>query len=251
MVRRALAGGISFLLMVGWAFGGTPFGGDDGGFIPPNAPTKRCEEGFLGAAKFTARCVMKCHTKAATFALRARPFDEETCEQTCLIKFMARANRLVTEGGCPPCLDTTGQVAIGNAIEDFVDDLSGDVYCAPGTPFGGDDPGNVPADKDMARCQSRVHSNLGHLVTCLRLAHLKAARQAFRGDAFDDESLEQDCRAKYDDGTLTILAHAGCPPCLDAAAQGDLATGTEQFADESLASIYCASPSGAFLADGV
>jgi len=252
MTRRLLlAAGVSFLMTVAPASGGTPFGGDDPGFVPPNPPVKRCEEGVLKSATRLARCLFKCHKKAADFALKAKPFDEEACEQgKCLDQFGRNRDNRLAAGGCPACLDAAGQDAIGSQVEAFAEALNGDIYCTAGTPFGGDDPGNVPPDKDTARCQGKVANNLGQFMKCVGLAHQKAARQAFRGGVFDDESNEQGkCRAKYDAAAQHLVSQGGCPACLDTASQVDIGTQGEDLAEGSLGAIYCASPSGAFVGE--
>ena len=242
--RLLLAAGVSFLMTVAPASGGTPFGGDDTGFVPPSPPNKRCSEAVHKGTSKLARCLFKCHIKAADSALKGKAFDEELCEQAkCLQKFAAKGAKLIAAGGCPSCLDATGQDAIATQLEGFVDSINGDVYCTPGTPLGGDDPGNVPPDTNTARCQSKMQTNLARFMNCVRLGHKKAARQAFRGDAFNDEALEQACRALYNNAILP------CAACLDATAEGDLATQAEQFADDNLGAVYCASPSGAFVGE--
>jgi hypothetical protein len=125
----------------------------------------------------------------------------------------------------------------------FVDSINGDIYCAPGVPFGDDDPGNVPADVSTARCEDHIARHVDQFLHCVRKCHFHAARRAFRGDAFDDDGCEQLCRLK-------TVSDFGCVPCLDMTAVDNIVTQSEQFADSSLASVYCASPGGAFLADG-
>src|SRR2546425_12182441 len=59
---------------------GDPFGGDDAGCIPPTAAVGECEDGGQKALTKYIQTVIKCHIKAADYAVRGTPFDEEVCE---------------------------------------------------------------------------------------------------------------------------------------------------------------------------
>ena len=79
---------------------GTPFGGDDTGFVPPDKETLKCESSVTkNAAKFTL-AVSICHDKAADAGVKGKTFDEEACETAARGKYDA-ANAKLT---CPtPC----------------------------------------------------------------------------------------------------------------------------------------------------
>src|SRR5262245_30441211 len=107
-MRNVLAGLVPAFVLFATApaLATPPLGGDDGGFVPPSAPIKRCEEAvLLQTLKKYASCVIKCHAKASKAALTAKPFDEEACEQSCTDRFEAKAQSAIAGGGCPSCLD--------------------------------------------------------------------------------------------------------------------------------------------------
>src|SRR5437879_13185162 len=57
-----------------------PFGGDDAGCIPPTTAVAKCEDGVQKALSKYIQTVIKCHIKAADYAVTSTPFDEELCE---------------------------------------------------------------------------------------------------------------------------------------------------------------------------
>lgn len=226
---------------------GTPLGGDDGGFVPPDGNSKRCEERVLGQALGKGKlfsCLTKCHVKAASVALKSGTFDDTACELGCIAKYDA----VGYPGACPACLDGTGRHAIALQIEAYIDAAMGDVYCAGTTAFGDDDGGFIAPDKSTDKCEGKAAQNVIKFVAgCVRLCHFKAVRHALRNEPSDDEACEGDCLAKYDTVRDKFLAKGICPPCLDATAQHGLATDAEAFVDGLNGAIYCASPGGAFL----
>src|ERR1041384_4937941 len=76
-----LIGGLVGVLGVGSAIAGTPFGGDDSGFIPPNKDVAKCEERVAKELGKAANCVLGCHRKRAKGSL-ADDTAEDTCEST-------------------------------------------------------------------------------------------------------------------------------------------------------------------------
>src|SRR6476660_1958355 len=133
--RLMLAAVASLALTVSSASGGTPLGGDDTGFVPPDAQIKRCEEAVVPKAASLIRCVVQCHIKTADLAVKGSTFDEEGCEQECLFKFASKIDVVLARQSCAPC---TGEMAPGimSGTEGFADAINGDIYCAPGAPFG-------------------------------------------------------------------------------------------------------------------
>src|SRR5262245_44050395 len=142
--------GLAAAIGAGSARAGTPFGGDDTGFVPPDKATLKCESSVTkNAAKFTL-AVSICHDKAADAGVKGKTFDEEACETAARGKYDA-ANAKLT---CPSCIDSN---AIGNTVETMLDTAAnGGIYCdtTSGTPFGGDDSGDVPANKNAEKCQN-------------------------------------------------------------------------------------------------
>jgi hypothetical protein len=241
LIRRG-AIGIAVMAAVGasgWALAGGPIGGDDPGFFPSDKNVLKCEDGVAKAASKLAGAVIKCHTKAADSAVAMKTFDEEACENTASGKYDATVAKLASL--CPPCMNAT---AIRDSAISQLDMLANAlVYCEAGTPFGGDDGGNVPSGKVTLKCADGAYKNiskqLGGVVKC----HIKQVDSLFKGKAFDEETCEGTATSKAvaANGKLT-----GCAACLASALPGLPAT-VESMIDSINGTTYCASPSGAFL----
>ncbi len=108
---------------------GTPFGGDDTGFIPPDSVERGCEDQITKLVGRDAVCIERCHQKRASGAL---PDDgiEDVCEESgadsCLGRFRNHAQEL--QDRCAPCVDSLN---LGLTVESVLDTRNGLVYCAP------------------------------------------------------------------------------------------------------------------------
>jgi hypothetical protein len=240
--------GIPFLVLLFIAvraIAGTPFGGDDAGFVPPDAATFACES---TVEKHFAKLIGgtgACHVTAARMGVRGNVFDEEACED----RARARYDR-ATAGlaGCPSCLDIGAYAAAEVARIDTI--ISSALYCdkSSGRPLGdADDLGYVPADVTAARCQNRTARRLGHLAETLVGCHVRLAADAFRSgvpDGAAEDACEAAALAKYDAAVALLV---GCPTCLDATHRASLGAIVVLGENVVVGSAYCASPGGAFL----
>ena len=125
-----LVAALSVGLWMAPARAGTPFGGDDTGFIPPAANAK-CEAGAAKAAGKLVACIMKCHASRASGKL-ADDTAEDSCEKTlagksCTAKFAASIAKL---SGCPSCINGTSMAGVAAFAESILDASNGMVYCA-------------------------------------------------------------------------------------------------------------------------
>ena len=225
---------------VGAARAGTPFGGDDTGFVPPDTGTLKCESSVKkNAAKLTL-AVSLCHIKAADAGVKGKTFDEEGCETTARGKYDA-ANAKLT---CPMCVDSK---AIGDNVQSMLDTAANaGIYCdnTSGKPLGDtDDSGFVPASKDAEKCQNLTTKQLALLVGTVSKCHNKAAAQALKAVAFDEESCENAAVSKFGAFTQKLT---NCPSCLTTLL-GSLGQAVANGVDAALGTTYCQSPSGAFL----
>jgi hypothetical protein len=94
---------------------GTPFGGDDTGFIPPpNSAIKNCEIKVGKAEIKLATCYLNCAALRASGTLSDEA-AEEACESTCTSTFTGLVAGLT---GCPSCLDSG---AIATMTESLID----------------------------------------------------------------------------------------------------------------------------------
>ena len=235
----ALIGGGVAAALVGLAFAGTPFGGDDTGFIPPAANYK-CEAGFAKNAAKAAAAVIKCHIKAAGAAFAAKPFDEEGCEAAAVAKAAASNLKLT---GCPTCLNTAAQAAIIGSAVGALDSSNGVFFCGGSVLFGGDDTGKIPSSKDELKCESGAIKNVGKLTKAIVKCHIKYAAAVIKAKAFDEEACETAAKGKFDAANAKLTV---CPACLSALFPA-LGGAVEGQIDTLNGGTWCASPSGAFI----
>lgn len=232
-----LVGGAVSAMGVGIVLAGTPFGGDDSGFIPPAANFK-CVSGFAKNASKYAAGIAGCHIKAASAAFAAKPFDEEACETALRAKIDATNAKLT---GCPSCLN---QAAVLDFAVDQLDSANAVFFCGGTTPLGGDDGGVVPTDKNVLKCESAVVKGVGKLSAAIVKCHIKQADAVIKGKAFDEEACEDKEINKFNAANTKIAAI--CPPCLSGLF-GVLGDQVEQQIDNANGDTWCASPSGAFI----
>ena len=207
--------------------------------MPSDKATLKCESSVTkNAAKLTL-AVSICHDKATDAGVKGKTFDEEACETAARGKYDA-ANAKLT---CPSCIDSG---TIRDSVESRLDTAANAaIYCdnTSGTPFGGDDSGFVPANKDAEKCQNLTTKQLALLVGTVSKCHNKMAAQALKGVSFDEEACESAAVSKFNAFTAKLT---NCPTCLSTLL-GTLGQSTADGLDAALGTTYCASPSGAFL----
>jgi hypothetical protein len=255
-MRRLLALAMGTCLLMGVAHAGTPFGGDDTGFAPPDKAALVCAGKVLLLGSKTAVKIMQCHDDLAADALAGQGIgnSEEACENAATSKLDGQLSKLFAQHNCAACLATT-TATLGADLEAAGDADLGDKFCSGTTSFAAigqtDDTGFVPPDGVTYKCEAAVAKNLARLNYCIAKCHVKMAKYAIRGVPFDDEACEstdprRSCRAKYNK-VRDKLASLPCPVCVNSAMQDQLADEVEANADAGLGAFYCASPSGAFL----
>jgi hypothetical protein len=232
----ALSTGVALAAGIAVAIAGTPFGGDDTGTIPsdaPKGPITKCENGVGKAVGKLVGALGKCTASRATGKF-ADDSAEDTCEGAALAKFNATKS-----AGCGAC---TNIPATGTGVVALTDANNNTVYCtATGTPFGGDDSGNIPSDAPkgpITKCENGVNKAVGKLAASLLKCHASQASGKL-ADPSAEDACESAALTKF--GTTKT---AGCDPCTNLAALGAFVEGQ---VDGANSGIYCASPSGAFL----
>ena len=253
--KRTLA--IALLgMLAGSAVAGTPFGGDDTGFIPPTKNVAKCESSVARSHAKAVACILGCHRKRATGAL-ADETAEDTCEKTgparssCKGKYdVATGNASKINALCPPCLDPTTRGDFFGAIEGALDALNSNVYCAGTTQWGGEDTGFIPPDKATTKCENTVGKAVAKAALCVTGCHVARASKKLADDTAEDDcekgTSKSSCKSKYSRATGTKL-DATCPSCLGPSARANLFGTVEGLLDADNRIEYCASPSGAFL----
>jgi len=239
MVRMriaTLAAGL-MLLGAGWVSAANPpFGGDDSGFDPPNkSKLGKCEDGVAKASGKLVASLIKCHADV----VGGKATDDEACEGAAIGKFTTKTKTT----DCGSCTNLTTAAA---TIESIVDNNNNSVFCqANGTPFGGDDTGNVPADAPkgpQSKCAVGVGKAVGKLAAAIIKCHIARADGKTTDDAGED-ACEDAAIAKFTAKTKTT----GCDPCVNLTA---IAGVVETNSDVGNGLAYCASsPSGAFVAE--
>jgi uncharacterized repeat protein (TIGR02543 family) len=124
--------------------GTVALGDDDGGFVPPDKTSRKCEDAVAKNFAALVACVERCHVKTADLGLKGKPFDEEACETTnvkgsCRAKYTVASARLLKNPlVCPTCLGVAQQATLGDQAERDVDALRGSIYCAGTTTLEND-----------------------------------------------------------------------------------------------------------------
>jgi len=256
----ALGAGVALAAGVAVAIAGTPFGGDDTGTIPSGKTTLKCESSIAKAVGKATGCVGKCHASRSSGKFTSDT-AEDACEsmstppgKSCLEKFTAsgaKAQSGDTTGGCN-CVNVPGLATI---IEADLDGMNNSVYCdtTSGTPFGGDDTGDLPVAKSLtAKCEDGVNKLVGKAVACVIKCHNSRASGKLADDTAEDACEKQStpagksCLEKFTAGVTKAQSKdtsGGCN-CIVGAT---LATTIEGVLDGGNNLTWCASPSGAFV----
>jgi len=260
--KFVLTAAAAALVSGGVAFAGTPFGGDDQGFVPPDKATAKCEDTATKNAGKLTSALITCHSKLAAAAFKdiTKNTEDETCEKAAQDKATA-VNAKLTNPPCPACL-VNGLASGEQTTRDQVDLNGGVVYCEGTTQLGdSDDLGAmVPTDKNSLKCETSISKLADKFIGCILKCHIKAADSRLAGKVFDEEACEDDdgvahtkaCGNKYDIGVgKLVVAGKACNPsgtvhCAASSAPG-LRSLILSIVDQRNAEAYCASPSGAFL----
>src|SRR5437870_640975 len=121
---------------------------------------------------------------------------------------------------------------------------TGASLAAPGDPFGGDEPGCFPLNKNAAKCQHTVAKAASKALVCILGCHLKRADGKLADDTAEDACESTDpvksCKAKYDKTTgPASKINALCPPCFDATARATAFANAETQLDALGGVVYC------------
>jgi len=230
---------------------GQPFYGDATGFIPPTVPTRKCEATIGKAAGKAAACIGKC-TAARADGKLADDTAEDACEKnnagkSCLELFAAAATKAQEKDSGPSGCGCVNISNLSTIIEADLDSMNSAVYCdtTSGTPFGGDDTGDIPvAGSPVAMCEDTVNKLVGKAIACVIKCH--AAQASRKLDQYTEDTCEKFNAGKacFDKFQAGVAKLTGCPPCINATT---LFGTIETTLDAGNGLTYCASPSGAFV----
>jgi len=226
-VRRSI--GFALLLGASVAMASVPFGGDDTGTIPsdaPKGPVTKCENKVTKLASKLVVAILKCHTARASGKL-ATDTAEEQCEATAETKFEA-----VKLTGCNSC---TALTTLATEVEGLVDSNNKSIYCtAQGAAFGSDDSGRIPPDAPtgpVTVCENNVAKAVGKLVIGIEKCHADRAAGKLTDDTTEDQC-EATVETKFETTKVT-----GCTSCT---VLSTLASSVEKTYDQANNLFYCA-----------
>ena len=230
---------------------GQPFADDDPGCVPDTTEHRKCSGTLAKAFATLVSGVSRCHDRQARAAFAGSSTDEEACETKVQIRFEAHR-----DGVAAAC--SAAQLALAAAEETQLLDASdarsldahnADAYCDASSGIAidptGDDAGWVPASPDALWCARGVAKNLAKLAQASLKCHAKMAYGFYTGRDFDEEACEEfdplthrGARDRYSVRALKLIAHGGCPPCLDSIQQEALAVRTMNQVDADNARLY-------------
>src|SRR5581483_4026299 len=149
------------LFVASAAAAGTPFGGDDAGFVPPSQPALVCSSKVTTGIAKLRDGITRCHIQLAKARLirRDTTADDEGCEEKAKGKFARAVAKAFHPGGCPPCV-VAATAGLGDAIETELDASNVRIYCNGLHPFGGDDTGSTPLNGLYFDGQRRAARNV-------------------------------------------------------------------------------------------
>ena len=230
---------------------GQPFDDDDAGCVPDTTEHRKCSEKLAKAFGRLIAAVTSCHDRQARAAVSGFVFDEEGCEASAQTRFEASRDAV-----SPLCSATQLALASDEETElldptnpGSLDAQNGDVYCdstsGNALDSGGDDTGWVPATADALWCARGVGKSLAKLAQAALRCHAKMAYSFFTGRTFDEEACEEfdplagrGARDRFSMRALRLIAHGGCPSCLDDIQQEALAVRTTGQLDADNARLY-------------
>jgi hypothetical protein len=135
---------------------------DAGGYVPSTRDNLRCSDTAGQNLMLLVRGVTGCHLRLARASFNNQPvaehrvltggraqglrygpqlavfvkglrvFDEEACERRARERYVRSARQVTVRDMCPPCLDLTAQVALGDAAVATVEQESGRIFICPG-----------------------------------------------------------------------------------------------------------------------
>jgi hypothetical protein len=218
----------------------TPFGGDDTGCLTADKSKSTCEQKVLKNVVKAVAGTIKCQKKQADSAFKNASFDEEACETAVLTKFTG-----TTDTTNCSCVNTA---TIAATIESTVDGNNNKIYCDPaGTPFGGDDTGNVASTKTILVCEDKLGKCVSLLAKGYGLCHQHAAQDFVHGTAFDEEACEEtNPTGPVNAFNKCVASLQGCQGCEDTSGLRSL---LDSSFDTGNVLVFCESPSGAFVAN--
>ncbi|HYD47751.1 MAG TPA: thrombospondin type-1 domain-containing protein [Terriglobales bacterium] len=195
-----------------------------GGFVPSNKGVLKCEQGLVKNVAKRLACQAKCDSKEAADS----SYDEVDCSATCQLKFDGSKEKSIAKATCPACLDSVAEHdAVMVPALASLSSLSASVYCQAGAIDG------------ALGCEQKLGKALIKLGQCQDKCHSKLVGALLKVKPFDESLCQIGCRAKFDKLAGKLASAGGCPSCLGASQQSDLAAQVEATRQRGNAAFYC------------
>lgn len=187
------------------------------------------------------KCLTKCHIGRVRGKLTDQT-AEDACEtsnggKSCLEKFAAAQAKL---SGCPTCIDPT---IIAQRMERLIDSGNSLPYCGSGTPWGGDDKGNIPSDAPdgpVTRCANLLAAIMGKDFGSMGKCHVLRAN-----GKLPDQQAEDQCEIERGNkNAQKVFVINGCDPCVygPSGATPAILYYVQKALDDLKLAVYCDAP---------
>jgi hypothetical protein len=218
------------------------------GFVPPDATSNKVEQGVAKNLTKLAAAVTKCHQKGVGNQLKNKPSGVAACDSAALGKYNAGTAKLTGV----PCIDPPTQQSTGVNVAGLVPSFDPTLWCDGSTPLDGEMGGGfVPADSTVNKTEQSVSKILIKHVGAVSKCALKGVGNLFKNKPDGAQACIDAARAKADASVAKIQSaiNALTPSnCLKAEnAPSGLLDVVTALTLSFNGTIFCASPSGAFL----
>jgi hypothetical protein len=224
---------------------------DDQGCVSNTKGHLKCSEKISKVLTKVVYMVTICHEKQVKSRLKGvsdvdAGAAEELCEAHARTTLDRTLEKLQNSGTCDPIQLSNAAASESTLLDpgpDSLDAHNADYYCdaTSGNPIGDDDAGFVPVDAAALKCAASVARNVAKLILAAGKCHEKMNGYFFKGKNFDETACEENDPVKhkaaidkYGKVRDKLVASAICPPCLDYAAQNDLANAALEGGDAQL-----------------
>lgn len=223
---------------------------NSGGWVPPDATSNKVEQGVAKALVKLAAAVTKCHQKGVGNNIKLKPSGVTACTNAALAKYNAGTAKL----SGVPCIDAAAQQATGATVAGLVPSFDPVTFCddSTGVPLDGEFAGGFVPDKIDNKVEQGVSKILIKHVSSVSKCALKAVGALFKGKPEAGQACIDAARVKADAAVAKIqagidaLTPADCLK-MSNSPNPDLLDLVTQLTLSFNGTIFCASPSGAFL----
>ncbi len=110
-------------------------GGEEEGFAPASWAALKCTDGIVSYLNKLADSVVTCQRRWADASTTSHPLDLLACETTAIGRAIAARDRVLHKGGCPACVDQTGQDNLRNTLVGQLSALRPLIFLCPASPL--------------------------------------------------------------------------------------------------------------------